>query len=57
MLFEMVEKLVQNPSLIDHVKDGKVDFPGVSEIEKEAIIDVFTTEDVQGIEMRMCYWK
>lgn len=57
MLFEMVEKVVQNPKLIEDVKDGKGDFLDVSEIEKEAILDVFSTEEAQGIDMRMCYWK
>ncbi|MBN8235916.1 competence pheromone ComX [Halobacillus kuroshimensis] len=57
MLFELVQKIVQNPTLMNAVKEGKADLPGVSEVEKEALIDVLASDDLQGIEWRMCYWK
>lgn len=57
MLFEWVQKIIQNPTLMNALKEGKADLPGVTEVEKEALIDVFASEDIQGIEWRMCYWK
>jgi competence protein ComX len=38
---EVVEYLMKNPEVIEKVKEGKVSLTGLSEIEQQAVLDVF----------------
>lgn len=38
---EVVEYLMQNPEIIEKVKEGKASLTGLSEMEQQAVLDVF----------------
>jgi Bacillus competence pheromone ComX. len=38
---EVVEYLMQNPDVIEKVKEGKASLTGLSEMEQQAVLDVF----------------
>ncbi|MBM7572981.1 competence pheromone ComX [Aquibacillus albus] len=56
MLQKVVEKLIEQPNLLEEFKKGKLNF-GISETEKAAVLDVLGKEDVQGIDVQKCYWQ
>lgn len=38
---EVVEYLMQNPEVVEKVKEGKASLTGLSEMEQRAVLDVF----------------
>jgi len=37
---EVVEYLIQNPEVIEKIKEGKASLTGLSEMEQQAVLDV-----------------
>ncbi len=57
MLQKVVDYVVNHPNALEDLKNNKLNFAGVSELEKTALLDVLNDQDEKGLEVEMCYWK
>lgn len=53
----MIEFLMQNPDVLQKVKEGTASLIGVSVTEKFAILDVLNESKDSIVFNNMCYWK
>ncbi|MEW9671603.1 competence pheromone ComX [Ammoniphilus sp. 3BR4] len=56
MLNKVVEYLKSNNEIIEKLKDGTVNLVGLTEVEKQAVMDIFiTSQDTAALSVKK-YW-
>lgn len=57
MLQQIIEYLIQNPDVIEKVKEGTVSLIGLSETEQQAILEVFNNTISYATMSMIDYWQ